>query len=109
MTEDELTHNASPLIARYRKIKTEVDDRQTQLGELRESISRIILEEGDYQDDVGYAKFRSRKESPSYSSKAVEKLAQVWAKSDDPVLAQCGQLLLAERSVTPAKTYITIK
>ena len=109
MTENELTHNASPLIARYRKIKAQSDDLQAQISELRESIAKIVEAEGDYQDDVGYAKFRSRKESPSYSSKAVEKLAQVWAKSDDPVLAQCGQLLLAERSVTPAKTYIAIK
>lgn len=109
MTENELTHRASPLVAKHREIKAKMDNLQSQLDEVRDTIGKIITEEGGYKDDLGYAEFRTRRGYPSYSSKAVEKYAQVWASSDDPTLAQCGQLLLAERSVTPDKISLYIK
>lgn len=109
MTEDELTHNASPLIAKYRQLKAKADDLKEQMDGIREGIGGIVAEEGNYKDDVGCAEFRESKERVSYPSAAVEKCAQAWASSDDPILAQCGQLLLAERRTTPAKRTLYIK
>lgn len=109
MDQVELTHRAAPLVARYRSDKAKIADLQALLDGLRESIRSVVEADGNYKDALGYAEFRNIGESVSYPGKDVDDLAQVWAKSDDPVQATCGKLLLKKRSVTPSKKTLYIK
>jgi hypothetical protein len=61
MTDDELNHRASPLIARYRQLKRKSLDLKEQLDELESMIEGVIVSDGNYRDDQGYARIMKGK------------------------------------------------
>lgn len=109
MVESELTHRASPLIARYRQLAAKATDIKEQMDEIRGIVAGIVDTDGEYKDETGFARFASRKESVKYNGANLDKLVNAWLASTDPIFAQCGKLLAQERSVTPGQRYITIK
>lgn len=99
----------SPLIVRYRGIKAKIVELDGQRNELRDVIAGVVNEDGAYRDDEGYAEFRDKGASVSFDSKTVNDLAEVWAESDDPVLASCGKSLIKARRERPPSRSIYIK
>ena len=50
----------------------------------------------------------TRSASVSFPAKHVLNLAEVWQESTDPILKQCGSLLMNQKQERPASTYVRI-
>lgn len=109
MTNDELNHRASPLIAHYRQLKGKSNDLNEQLDELRVEIAKIITADGNYKDDQGFATINEVDARPTFPNVEVERQALLWAASPDPATKLCGNTLLSFRTETPARKQLRIK
>jgi len=105
-----LTNNPMPqLVALYRTLKAQKDAIDQQMSKVKADIVPIVKAEGKWKDDDGYAQMVVRKASASYSSSAVEDLAQAWRISDDPIMKSCGQMLWRCREEKPGSIYLQVK
>jgi hypothetical protein len=100
----------SQLVTQRRTLKAQIDLLSASSDKLSKEIEPLVKAiGGKWQDDKGYARIIERAESVSFDATNVNQLAETWAKSEDPVLKMCGQLLLSSRKVSSGYSYLQIK
>jgi len=105
-----LDDNPVPLlVSRYRKLKAQRDAIDAQMSEVKAELEPIVEAVGKWQDSDGYARVIVRKPSVSYSSSAVENLANAWCNSGDPVMKSCGEMLKEYRQEKPGSSYLQVR
>ena len=95
-----LPNNPIPeLMARYRVLKQQADNLKAKMDALRLELEPLVerMEDQNWTDVEGYARFAVYNPSASFDNKAVDQLAQTWAESADAVMQSCGQMLLVLR------------
>ncbi len=97
------------LVGRYRELKEQEIALKSTMDTLRATIQTLVEAEGDWQDDIGYARLTHRGISMSFDGKAVSNLMSAWLTSDDAIMQSCGKMLQANQKVTEASTYLSVK
>jgi len=98
------------LIARYRKLKAQRDVVDGKMAVIKAELKPAVEANSDkWTDDQGYARMITRKDSVSYPSADVDRLAETWAKSNTPAVQDCGNMLLVLRKQKAGYTYLQVK
>ncbi len=98
------------LIGRHRKLKAQSDALDKQLKAIKAELRPIVeATGGKWTDDAGYARMITRKDSVNFSSADVNRLAQTWSESTDPIMQACGKMLLDLRKEKAGYSYLQVK
>lgn len=97
------------LVSQYRSLKAQADETAAKMDNIKAQISPLVKENGNWQDEAGYAKLVRRSASTSFNAKAVNSLVSAWLVSEDPIMRSCGEMLRAIESQTPASEYLSVK
>ena len=98
------------LVARYRKLKAQRDKLDSEMTLLKDQLAPVVeASGGKWNDDRGYVKMVQRKNSVTYSSSDVDRLAITWSESNDPIMQACGKMLLALRKPKAGYSYLQVK
>ena len=93
------------LVALYRELKARMAPLESALADVREGIRLVVIEDGPYQDDEGYARLtKPSKPSVTYKSATVHQLARAWQASGDAVMQSCGVMLKQLATEKPGGT-----
>lgn len=106
-----LDENPIPqLVARHRKLKERRDSLDEQIKDVKEELRPAIeANGGKWQDQTGYARMVTRKDSVGFPSAAVNGFAESWSESDDPIMKSCGDMLLRVRQEKSGFSYLQVK
>lgn len=105
------TNPIPQLVARHRKLKERGNALDMQIDDIRGKI-RAAVEATDrrkWTDRDGYAKMVTKKASVTFSNADVNRLAQTWSESTDPIMQACGKMLLDLRKEKAGYSYLQVK
>lgn len=97
------------LVGRYRELKEQEAALADTMKSIKAAIQTLVEDEGNWQDDAGYARLTHRGVSMSFDGKAVSNLMNAWLTSDDAIMQSCGKMLQANQRATEASTYLSVK
>lgn len=98
------------LVKDHRKLKAQRDIIDAEIKTIKSELKDLVEAVGDkWTDDLGYARMITRKDSVAFSSVDVNRLAQTWSESNDPIMQACGKMLLDLRSYKAGYSYLQVK
>lgn len=97
-------------ISEYLNLGDMIAHLKARQDEIKAELQREMdaLETDQVDTATGTARVITRAASVSFPSLQVYGLAKVWVASSDPILSQCGELLMTHKQDRPASTYVRI-
>ena len=96
------------LVEQYRELKVSVASMAADIGILRDAIQARVEVEA-YEDDLGYARIKTRDAATTYVAKDISILAKVWSESDVAAVKTCGAHLVSLAKTKQSCTYLEIR
>ncbi len=97
-------------IAEYLNLGDMIAHLKGRQDEIKAELQREMdtLETDQVDTAAGTARVITRAASVSFPAAPVYGLAKVWVASSDPILNQCGELLMTHKQDRPASSYVRI-
>lgn len=97
-------------IAEYRQLIEQRRDLNKELNRVKFRIFDHVFENGDYEDEDGFARKRTKPQQYRVvNTKVLADIAYSWAGSEDPILKSCGETVVANLLVKDEQDFVAIK
>lgn len=94
----------------YRQLIEERRGINKKANKVKMRIYNHVFENGDYEDEDGFARKRQRPAQYRVKeAKLLFEIANSWAKSEDPILKSCGEIVIANMERKESQEFVAIK